>query len=112
VLGLKKLAPVSFDPDPAAAAMGPVTFDPTGVGMRRFDVGAGNPGVALTVPAVVAGVPSPFTMLRWRRRNDFMRTLRWTDANNDLGLGNTSSEEKSTGNNREELLCAISLCCG
>jgi hypothetical protein len=89
------LTPVAFDPDPATVMVGPVTFIPSGVRMGWFYVGSGNPDVAVAVPAVVASVPGPFTMLGWRRRNDFMGTLRWTDADNDLGLGDACSEKKA-----------------
>jgi hypothetical protein len=105
---------VSFDPDPAAAAMVPVSFDPTGVGVGWFDVGAGNPDVAVAVPTVIAGVPGPVTMLSWGRRNDFVRAFRRSDTDDHLSLCYTGREEKSTNSGAEEFVHlvhrAISLC--
>jgi hypothetical protein len=107
---MSRLAPVAFDPDPAAAAVGPVAFDPAGAGVGRFHVGSGNPDVGVAVPAVVAGMPGPVAMLGRRRRNDFVGACRRPYTDDDLGLGNASSEEKDAGNSREEFLHrAISL---
>jgi hypothetical protein len=87
IVVLSSLAPVAFDPDIAAVSVGPVAFDPAGVGVGWFDVGSGNPDVAVAVPAVVAGVPGPVGMLMRWDRDDFNRTRRWwTDADDDLGL--------------------------
>jgi hypothetical protein len=87
-----------------------VTLDPVGVGVRWFDVGAGNPDVAFAVPAMVAVVPCPFAMLRGRGRDDFVRPLRRTDTDYDLGLCNSCGEKEGASKCREEFNhCAISL---
>jgi hypothetical protein len=104
------LAPVAFYPDIATAAMVPVPFGPTSMGMGRFDVGPGNPDVAIAVPTVVAGVPCPVRMFVRRRRHDLVWALRWGDADYDLGLCNACGENKRAGNSGEEFLHrAISL---
>jgi hypothetical protein len=98
---LSRLAPVAFDPDVTAAAVGPVAFNPASVGVGWFHVGSGNPDIAVAVPTVVAGVPGPVTMLGRRSRNDFVGACRRPDADDDLGLGDASREEKAAGNSRE-----------
>jgi hypothetical protein len=104
------LAPVAFNPDPPTTPVVPVTLDPAGVGVRRFGIGSGNPDVAFAVPAMVAVVPCPFAMLRGRGRDDFVRPLRRTDTDYDLGLCNSGREKEDAGNCREDFVhCAISL---
>jgi hypothetical protein len=81
------LAPVTFDPNVAAAMVVPVAFDPVGVGVGWFHVVSGNPDIAVVFPAVVAGVPGPVGVLvRWWRDDLNRARWWWTDANNDLGL--------------------------
>jgi hypothetical protein len=101
---LKRLAPVSFHPDPTAAAADPATFDPACAGTRWCYVGAGNPDVAVAVPTVVAGVPGPVPMLGWGRRNDFARTGWRPDADDHLSLCHAGREEKSADSGAEEFV--------
>jgi hypothetical protein len=67
------------------------------MGVGRFDVGAGNPDVLMAVPAMIAGVPHPVMMLGWRRRNDFVRTRRRTNSDDDLSLSHARGEEQGAG---------------
>ena len=98
------LAPVAFDPDIAATAMGPVSLHPTRMRMRWLSVVAGNPYVAATVPAMVAGLPDPVTML-WRRGgNHFDRARRRrADADDDLGIRQGAGCEQSAEGECHEL---------
>jgi hypothetical protein len=84
---LMVLAPVAFNPDVAAASVGPVAADPDGVGVWRFHIVSGNPDVAVAVPAVVAVVPGPAGVLVWWWR-DYLNRVRWgrADSDDDLGL--------------------------
>ena len=101
---------MSFDPDVAAVMVVPVAVDPVGMGVWWFHIVPGNPDVPFAIPAVVACVPCPVGVLMWRGRDDFVRTRRRSDTDDDLGLGNACGEEKGTGKCREEFLhCAISL---
>jgi len=89
---------VAFNPDVAAASVGPVAVYPVGVGVGWLLVAAGDPDVAAAVPAVVASVPCPVAMLRWGRRNDLYRT-RWrrSDTDDDLRSsdGSAGGEDKT-----------------
>jgi hypothetical protein len=103
---------VAFDPDVAVATAVPVALDPTSVGVGWFHVVSGNPDIAVAIPAMVAIVPCPFGMLVGWRRNVLNWALWWTDADDDLGLCNTSGEKKCTSENGEEFFHrAISLKC-
>jgi hypothetical protein len=91
------LAPVAFCPDPPSTLVDPATFNPAGMGVGRCDVGAGNPNIVFAVPAVIAGVPGPVTMLGWRRRNDFVRVRRRANSDDDLSLSHARSKEQGAG---------------
>jgi hypothetical protein len=84
---------VTFYPDVAFAMVIPVAVNPVGVGMRCFDIGSGNPDVAVSVPAMIATVPCPILMLMGWGRDVFDWTLRRTDTNDHLGLGDACSEK-------------------
>jgi hypothetical protein len=53
---------MAFDEDPAIVAVNPVVSYPTRAGMGRTIPAAGNPDIALTVPAVIPVDPheAPF----------------------------------------------------
>jgi hypothetical protein len=88
---------VAFYPDVAFTVVVPVAIDPVSMGVRWFDVGSGNPDVAIAVPAMIATVPRPVGMLVGWRGDDFVRALGWTDADDYLGLGDACSEKESAG---------------
>jgi hypothetical protein len=95
---IKTLAPVAFAPDVAVAAMDPAALDPVRVRVRRPFVDSRDPDVAGSVPAMVAGVPGPVTVLRRRGGNDFDGTWRrWADADDDLGTGHAGPKQHGTG---------------
>jgi hypothetical protein len=95
---------VPFHPDPATAAADPATFDPAGARAWWCNVSAGNPDVAVSIPAVIAGVPGPIAMLGWRRRNDFMRTGGRPNTDNYLSLSHANRQEKSAGKGTEDFV--------
>jgi len=79
-------------PNMAATLFAPVALDPDRSFMRRTAVGAVNPDVAVTVPAVVARNPH---VTRTRRGNYLNRAgRRWANADDDLGVGNPDREDK------------------
>jgi hypothetical protein len=84
--------------------MVPMTINPNGVRMWGALVDPGNPDVAVAIPTVIATVPGPITMLGGRRRNDFMRTFRWPNTNDNLGLGNTCGEQDTASDSEEGFL--------
>ena len=87
------LAPVAFYPDVAVVVMVPMTFNPAGVGMRRLLVDAGDPDVAVTVPAMVAIVPGPARVFVRRDGDNFDWTRRGrADSDDDLGLCNACNK--------------------
>jgi hypothetical protein len=88
---------VTFYPDVAAAVVVPVSGDPTGVVVGWFDVGSGDPDVAVAVPAVIAFVPGPFKVLVGWGWHNLMGAFRWTDANYNLGLCDACSKESRAG---------------
>jgi hypothetical protein len=76
---------VSFNPDVASAAMSPVAIYPMGMRVWGLLVNAGDPDIAVAIPAMIAVMPGPITMLGRRRRDDFMRAFGWwTEADDDL----------------------------
>jgi hypothetical protein len=90
---LRLVPPVTFDPDVAAMALVPVTGDPVGVGVGWFDVGSGDPDVAVTVPAMVAIVPGPARVFVRRDGDNFDWTRRGrADSDDDLGLCNACNK--------------------
>jgi hypothetical protein len=100
---------VAFCPDVAFTVVIPVSVDPASMSMGWFNVGSGNPYVAISVPAVVAGVPCPVGVLVGCRRNDFMGSLRWSNTDDDLGLGDAYSEKKCAGESGEEFFHLANL---
>ena len=86
------LAPVAFYEDPTAAVMDPVMRNPARSWMRWTVPAAGNPDVALTVPAVVP--VNPYESALWQRGTAFDDGGRWSDANNDLCKGSCRSQTK------------------
>jgi hypothetical protein len=87
------VTPVTFDPDVAAVVLVPVTGDPVGVGVGRFDVGSGDPDVAVAVPTMVAIVPGPARVFVRGDRDHFDWTRRGrTDSDHDLGLCNACNK--------------------
>jgi hypothetical protein len=93
-------------PHIASAARAPVTFHPVRVGVGRTLVVAGDPDVAVTVPAVVARVPGPVAVLRGRHGDDLNGARRRRpNADDDLRSGNGSAGGKNkTGNGGKNLL--------
>jgi hypothetical protein len=81
-----------------AATMRPVAFNPVGVGMGWLNVASGNPYISVAVPAVIAGVPGPVTVLRRGRRDNFYRTRRWwADADDNLSWGEGGEGKSEEG---------------
>ena len=84
---------MTFYPDVAFAMVIPVAVNPVGVGMGCFDIGSGNPDVAVTVPAMVAIVPSPARVFVRRDGDNFDWTRRGrADSDDDLGLCNACNK--------------------
>src|SRR6185312_11816995 len=103
---LTRLAPVAFNPDVFAAAVGVMARNPASVRMRRRYVLTGNPDVGVAVPALVALVPYPVAVLRRGRRYPFAAGRRRCDANvePDLRAGDQSAPRKEDrGGGRENL---------
>jgi len=84
--------PVAFYPDVAASSMIPVALDPVGMSVGWFNVGSWDPDVSVAIPPVIAVVPGPAGVLVGYRGDDFVRSLRGSDTNNDLGLCNACSK--------------------
>jgi hypothetical protein len=95
---------VSFNPDVTVAVVVPVSRDPTGVGVRWFDVGSGDPDVMVAIPTVVAFVPCPIGVFVGGWWNALLRAWRGTDADYDLGLGDACGEKEDAGGNGEKVL--------
>jgi hypothetical protein len=95
---------MTFGPDIAFTSAVPMTVDPAGVWMRRLLIDTGNPDVAVTVPTMIATMPGPIAMLGWRWWNNFMRTFRWSNTNDNLGLGNTCDEQNAASDSEEGFL--------
>jgi hypothetical protein len=87
---------VAVDPDIAAANVAPVAGDPDGVRAGRGSPAARHPGVAGTVPAVIAADPNP---ARVRTRAAVFHDNRGrSDADNDaLGECRRQAEERGCG---------------
>jgi hypothetical protein len=80
-------------PDVAAAAGTPVAFYPVGALKGRALVTAGDPNVAVAVPAVVAGVPGPTGA--GGDGDDLDGTRGWgADADDDLGARGERRRQK------------------
>ena len=99
-----ELAPVSFNPDVAAAGVAPMAGNPTGSATRGRHINAGNPDVASAVPAVVSAAPDPVAVRVWRRWNHFAARRRRSDANGNLRLSNACRKKKAAGDGEEEFL--------
>ncbi len=82
-----RLAPVAFVPDVAAALVDPVAFDPDRMRTGRGHIGSWNPDIAVTVPAMIAGVPGPIGVSTRRGGYSLDHSSWWTDAYDDLGVG-------------------------
>jgi hypothetical protein len=95
---------VALDPNISVVAMVPVAGYPVGMGVGWGFVGAGNPDVAVAVPAVIACMPGPVGVLVGRRRDALMNRGRGTNANYNLGLGDTCSEDEPTDGREYEIL--------
>ena len=81
-------------PDVASAFGDPGTFNPDGTAMGWTAIAAGDPDVAMAVPAMVAGNPDPIAMRC--DGDDFHGTRRgWADADDDLCVGCTYGEKES-----------------
>jgi hypothetical protein len=79
---------------------------------RRRYIRSRDPDVMGAVPTVIAGVPRPVAMLRWRRWNALDRPRRRTDADNDLGLGDARCQKEGAGGKGNKFLhCSISSEC-
>jgi len=87
---------VAFYPHIAVVVVVPVACYPFGVGVWGGLIGAGNPYVAVAVPAVVAVVPGPLGMLVGRGRDGFANRGRRTNANYNLGLRDACGEDEPT----------------
>jgi hypothetical protein len=87
---------VAFYPDIAVMTVIPVAGDPACVGVRRGLIDAGNPYVAVAVPAVVAVMPGPVRVLVGWSRDYLVDRWRRTDANYDLSLSDACSEDETT----------------
>jgi hypothetical protein len=81
-------------PDVAATLVDPLASNPDGVSVGWFDIRSGDPNVAISVPAVVALMPSPVGVFvrGWGYALDDVG--RGADANDDLSLGKGSHAQK------------------
>jgi hypothetical protein len=88
------LLPVAGVPDVATTLFTPFAFDPNGSAMGWAGVVTVDPDVSVAIPAVVAG--NPDKALVWRRRDDFDGSRRrWTNADDDLRVGNANRQEEA-----------------
>ena len=87
------LLPVTFNQDPAVAAMLPVMGDPDGVLMRWMSPIAMHPNVMVAIPAVIAVDPHPSRMrCMFMMFNDGRRRR---NADDDLRHRDRRSETES-----------------
>jgi hypothetical protein len=86
---------MAFDPDVATATVIPVAFDPVSMWVGGLLIASGDPDVTLAIPAVIAVMPGPITVLGWGWGNDF-DGARWrrADADDDLGAGRKCAGQK------------------
>jgi hypothetical protein len=85
-------------PDVATALLAPLSGDPNGPAMRRTHVSSGNPNVAVSIPAVVAGNPDPVAVYGRGLWDDFDGARRRrADADNDLRVGSANGEKEGAG---------------
>jgi len=103
------LAPVAGVPDVAATLFTPFAFNPYGPTMGWAAVGAGDPDIAVAIPAVIAGDPDPVAVHGRRFGDDFDGTRRRTDTDNDLRVGRADGEKEGAGCGEELLLHGWSL---
>jgi hypothetical protein len=89
----------------AAAFFAPLARDPDGTRMGRTTVGAGDPDIGVSVPAVIPGHPDPSGM---RRRGDYFNGVRrgWSNTHDDLRVGSADREKECAGCGEKLLLHA------
>jgi hypothetical protein len=76
----------------ATTFFAPLALDPYSSMMRRPGVMTVDPDVAVSIPAVVARDPHP-TLMSWSGNDFDWAWRRWTDADDDLRIGNADREE-------------------
>jgi len=69
-------APMARAPDPSTADQHPIARYPNGPGVGRMNVAAGEPDVAVAIPAPIAGLPDPIGTWTGRRRRRYGFGLR------------------------------------
>jgi hypothetical protein len=105
---LRRLSPMTGDPNPASASAYPMSRDPNSHGTGRSDPRARHPNITCAVPAPITRRPS----VTWTRRNG----LRF-DANRRGGLRHDDIARNRLGRGRDcragssDFACDRS-CCG